>query len=123
MSINWIELGAWFLGNLPTWTIAGGAAYLGSYLSMKGKNLATVEDLPTTEGIIQAIRHEFDLKRDQAAHDRSKEAVAAAERLEVCQEAYRLWRELMTRLFRDDVVETVVEFEKFYDEKALYLSG
>jgi hypothetical protein len=119
---DWTELTGWLLANLPTWGIAGVAAYLGGYLSVKGKNLATVEDLPSIEKITQAIRHEFDLKRDLAAHERTKEGLVAEERLAAYQEAFRLWRTLAFQLFSEEIVKTVGELEQFYDTKGLYLS-
>jgi hypothetical protein len=99
---------------------SGAAAYYGSYLRKKGENLATKEDLQEITTTVESIRSVFETNKELrlAALDR---------RLAAHQEAYALWKELVSvSNKRDDqgaCVEHVMKCQNWWNHNCLYLDA
>jgi hypothetical protein len=109
--------------------------YLKTYASQKGRNLATKEDIADITARIEAVRAEFVRQRDERREqheillkqqDLQQQLRLAAldRRLEVHQEAYALWWELMAAVYEQQKVgPAVMACQDWWVRNCLYLSG
>jgi hypothetical protein len=103
--------------------------YLSTYISKKGENLATKEDIATITGEIERVRQQYttDLERLRASLDviSGRLRTAAVEkRLDKCQEAYTLWTELFWNIHDSDKLpQTVIKCQEWWVKNNLYLGS
>lgn len=97
------------LFGVPAITLAGWALvkrFFGDYLSEKGKNLATREDIAEITRIVEEAKLSFneDLARliEGLRAQTSLRLLAAEKRLEAHQEVYQLWRQLIDGIHAED---------------------
>ncbi|MDP3228147.1 MAG: hypothetical protein Q8N13_09220 [Acidovorax sp.] len=112
----------------PTWWVhlimillAGGAAYLGTYLAEKGKNLATKEDVEKITDKVEAVKrqHQEVLENLKAGHQ--LRMVAAERRLQAHQEAFTMWRELFSAMHTPEVTAAVRRCTQWWEKNCVYL--
>jgi hypothetical protein len=126
-------------GPLVGWLLLGSAViagYLGgflrAYLSKKGENQATKEDIAELTRKVEEVRHEFVVRVEEIRHgfaiqaeehsQKNRLKLAALERrLEVHQEAYTLWRHLYFTVHRENVGAVVQECQTWWEKNCVYL--
>jgi hypothetical protein len=90
-------------------------AFVGSFLSEKGKNLATRQD-------IERITHLVELTKAEIQAQLTHKYVAMEKRLQAHQEAYALARRLRASvLAQTSVLGLLQEMDDWFDRNALYL--
>jgi hypothetical protein len=90
--------------------------YLPSYLSEKGKNLATKEDIADITDKVAKVQHGYnDLLETLKARNQLRLA-AVERRLQAHQESFELWRRLVF-----GGPEVIVECERWWEKNCLYL--
>ncbi|MBD8873856.1 hypothetical protein [Rhodanobacter sp. DHB23] len=104
--------------------------YAGSYLSEKGKGLATKEDIGKITTIVESIKHDNEVKLAQVTEalraQTSLRLLAGERRLETHQKAYLLWLEMLDHIHMDEGTaraELKDKFRDFYVENCLYLDA
>jgi hypothetical protein len=108
-------------------------SYLPAYLSKKGENLATQEDIGAiTKEVeqvkalfatqLKALEQQNALVLEQLRSRQQLRLVASEKRLAAHQEAFALWRKLVLKAHDDDVVPLVAECQRWWDANCLYLT-
>src|SRR5438477_13195707 len=108
-------------------------SFFPSYMGKKAENLATKEDIAAITNEVERVKSFYsnELKQLEHRHERLLEEVRAKQqlrmvavekRLETHQQAYILWRRLVSTAFSDDIVSVVVECQDFWNRNCLYLS-
>ena len=102
--------------------------YLPSYLSQKGKNLATQEDIGKITREVEQVKSEYTERLEGIAEHlryRNQLRLAALDRrLQAHQEAYALWQNLMDNVRdREKVGDAVVKCQEWWRENSLYLDA
>jgi len=117
------------LGYLSTGAAVGavlfgtfGRKFLDSYLSEKGKNLATREDIEKVTDQIEAIKAQYALLIEETRSRNQMRLAAVDKRLQAHQEAYSLWRKLVAHVHNEEIGEVVLECQTWWDQNCLYLS-
>ena len=107
--------------------VAFGVAYfsvkhfLSSYLSEKGKNLATHEDVEEITRQIEGVRTQY-LSLTEELKARHQLRLAAVERrLQAHQEAFALWRKVVAATHTEDVGRVVIECQSWWEQNCVYL--
>jgi hypothetical protein len=121
---------------LVTMITAGGGAYFGTYLREKRKNRATAEDIDRLTRAVEAIKTENAAQLAELAHQngivieqlkaRHQLRVAAIDRrLAAHQEAYELWRTLISTMHSSSssFATTVMACQTWWDRNCLYLES
>jgi hypothetical protein len=105
-----------------------------SYLKNKGKNIATKEDIEMITDKIESVKsdyaqklesiaHENKIIRDQLRQRHEMKLAALDKRLNVHQEAYVLWWEMMGNLGKkDENHDIVIKCQEWYVNNSLYLT-
>ena len=102
--------------------IAGGlGAYFGAYLSRKGENLATKEDIADITKLQEGVRHDFQSLTERMRAVESMRMAVAEERFEAHQAAYSLWLRLFRGLHDEDCKEQVLKCQEWWEKRGLYL--
>lgn len=102
---------------------SGIAAYLGAYLSMKGQHLAKIEDIQRLITAEESAKAPFKNRDRQAALIDQLCLAALEQRLEVHQQAYTLWLEIMHNSnSQDKLSEMVLKCQDWWGKHCLYLS-
>lgn len=119
------------LFGIPTITLAGWAfvkRFFGDYLSEKGKNRATREDIAEITRIVEEAKKSFtqDLARlaEELRAQTSLRMLAAEKRLEAHQEVYQLWRQLVDGIHTENSERRQLLKQQcldFHFKKCLYL--
>jgi hypothetical protein len=100
-----------------------GRKYLESYLTEKGKNLATKEDIKDITHQVEAIKNQYaQLLEEQKARNQLRLA-AIDRRLQAHQEAYSLWRKLIAYVHSDENSGVVMECQTWWSQNCLYLGA
>jgi hypothetical protein len=109
--------------------------YVPSYLTEKGKNLATKEDVAAITREVERVRHEYAARLEDLAHqnrlileERSRHhqlrMAALDRRLDVHQQAYALWVRLVGSIYREDrLTKLVMQCQEWWQNHSLYLDG
>ncbi|MDE1893683.1 MAG: hypothetical protein KGM46_04870 [Pseudomonadota bacterium] len=121
------------LFGIPTITLAGWALvkrFFGDYLSEKGKNQATREDIAEitriVEGAKQSFNQDFARLTEELRAQTSLRMLAAEKRLEAHQEVYQLWRQLVDGIHSEDSERRQLLKQQclnFHFTKCLYLDS
>ncbi|MDX5367102.1 MAG: hypothetical protein LPK88_11720, partial [Alphaproteobacteria bacterium] len=114
-----------FAPNLVSWLgtgIAGGlGAWFGAYLSKKGENLATKEDISAITHLQEGVKHEFQTLIEQMRATASMRMAAVEKRLAAHQEAYSLWLRLFFDVHSERNNERIADCERWWEANNLYL--
>lgn len=104
------------------------------YLSEKGKNLATKEDIAEITSKVEDVKelyskrlkdleHQNALVLEQLRAQHQLRLAAVERRLAAHQEAFTLWRRLLGVVHTEQVHSVVLECQDWWDKNCLYLSG
>ncbi|WP_044362483.1 MULTISPECIES: hypothetical protein [Vibrio] len=108
--------------------------YIPAYLKEKAKNLATKEDISEITEAIEKVRSQYDEKLQELIYQNNVQLeghkalnqlriVAPERRLQAHQEAFALWRKMLSSLHSDERVNVVMECQDWYNQNCLYLSA
>lgn len=100
---------------------AGIGAFLRGYISTKGTNLATKEDIQKITEIVESVKTQNAVLIEAAKFKNQLRIAALDKRLEVHQQAFVWWRRMFDALHTDAAGKTVVESQQWYVENCLYL--
>ena len=107
-------------------------SFLPSYLSQKAKNFATKEDVEfitkKIEGVkrqyaesLQSLIHQNNMLIEEIRGRQQLRLAAVDKRLQAHQEAFSLWRKLVTSVHHESIGEVVLDCQKWWDNNCLYL--
>lgn len=91
------------------------------YLTEKGKNLATKEDVGEITRIVEGIKTDNSVLLEELKSKHQLKLAAIDRRLEVHQEAFTLWRELMSKVHTVEIHDTVIKCQTWWVKNCLYL--
>lgn len=94
---------------------------LGAYLSEKGRNLATKEDLAALTKIVEDVKAPYTQLQEELKARHQLRMAAIDRRLQAHQESFKLWRELMAHVHTDSVGPVVLKCQAWWEENCLYL--
>ena len=109
--------------------VVGGVAFLwikyffSAYLGEKGKNLATREDIEVITQKIEGVRMQYTSIAEELKARHQLRLAALDKRLEVHQEAFTLWRKLLSVTHSDEVGKVVVECQTWWEQNCIYLEA
>ena len=109
------------LGGLTIFAI--GRRYVGEYLGEKGKNLATKEDIEEITEKVEGIKNSYALVIEQFRRREQLRFSALDKRLQVHQEAFALWWNLLGSLHSARLVDNLMACQEFWVNNSLYLSA
>ena len=95
--------------------------YLSSYLSEKGKNLATREDIEEITDKIEGVRTQYATLIEELKARHQLRLAAVDRRLQAHQEAFTHWRRLMAATHTDEVGKVVIECQAWWEQNCIYL--
>ena len=95
--------------------------FLPGYLSEKGKNLATKEDIAKITNEIERVKSQYAVLLEELKAKHQLRLAAIDRRLEAHQEAFTLWRELMNHVHTKDVGKAVLKCQAWWEKNCLYL--
>jgi hypothetical protein len=109
-------------------------SFLPTYVSEKGKNLATKEDIGAITRIVESVREDYSKRLKELEHqnalvleqlriNQQLRLAAVEKRLAAHQEAFTLWRRLIAAAHDDSLVEVVLECQDWWNKNCLYLSA
>lgn len=107
--------------------IAAGIAYsigrhaIGSYLSEKGKNLATREDIEQVTRLVENVKAPYNELLEELRARHQLRLAAIDRRLQAHQESFTLWRELLGATHTPDVGTIVIKCQTWWEQSCLYL--
>lgn len=107
-------------------------SWFGAYLSIKGQNLATKQDIvPLTRMVeevkmsfavqLEALRASLEIRHEDHAHQNRLRLAALDKRLEAHQEAYGLWHSLMDSVYSAEILEVAKRCRTWWIGNCLYL--
>jgi hypothetical protein len=95
--------------------------YLKAYAGEKGKNLATKEDIGEITRIVKRIETDH-LAEIEALKGKQQLRMAAVDkRLQAHQEAFTLWRRMLSKLETTDAPKAIADCSTWWEENCLYL--
>lgn len=112
--------------------LIGAGLFFRSYLSEKGKHLATKEDIAQITRIAEEVKHQFVEEAAQREQDRKLiiEAFKAREglrtlagevRLKTLQDAFVKWRELWDALRSAQLQDVMAQTKEWWNQNCIYL--
>jgi len=93
--------------------------YLPSYLSEKGKNLATREDIAAITKEVERVRHEYGALLEELKARHQLRTASLDRRLQAHQEAFTQWRTLVAG--PQESGDAVVACQAWWEKNCLYL--
>jgi hypothetical protein len=94
---------------------------LGSYLSEKGKNLATREDIEQITRLVENVKAPYNELLEELRARHQLRLAAIDRRLQAHQESFVLWRELLGATHTPDVGKVVIQCQSWWEKNCLYL--
>ena len=91
------------------------------YLSEKGKNLATKEDVGEITKEIASVNHRYNSLLEELKGRHQLRLAAVDKRLQVHQEAFTLWRKMLEFAYDDEVGKVVLEAQAWWEQNCIYL--
>lgn len=95
--------------------------FLPGYLSEKGKNLATKEDIAKITDEIERVKSQYAVLLEELKSKHQLRLAAIDRRLEAHQEAFTLWRELLAHTHTEEVGKAVIKCQDWWEKNCLYL--
>jgi hypothetical protein len=93
--------------------------YFPAYLSEKGKNLATKEDIASITREVERVRHEYSALLEELKARHQLRTASLDRRLQAHQEAFTQWRALLTR--SNESGNAVIACQSWWENNCLYL--
>lgn len=98
--------------------------FLPGYLSEKGKNLATKDDISEITDKIESVKAEYSKEIETFLHHNRLKLAAFDRRLETYQQAYTLWLKLRRSVHnKEKSFEMVIECQKWWENNCIYLDS
>lgn len=94
---------------------------LSSYLSEKGKNLATREDIRKITELVEEVKAPYNQLLEELRARHQLRLAAIDRRLQAHQESFALWRQLLGAVHTKDAGPTVVKCQDWWEQNCLYL--
>lgn len=130
MSVEELRAVLTYVGALGIGGVVGGTvvflllkSFLPSYLSEKGKNLATREDIARITDEIEKVRVQYTALVEEFKARHQLRLAAVDRRLQAHQEAFTLWRRLRSSIHTENVDSVVLECQDWWNKNCLYLSA
>lgn len=95
--------------------------FLPSYLSQKGKNLATKEDISEITKEIEEVKSTYNQILETFKAQHQLRLAAVEKRLQAHQEAFCLWRKINGALGSEHLPEIIRECDEWWGNNSLYL--
>ena len=95
--------------------------YLPSYISAKGKNLADKEDIARITHEIEGVKQHYAVLIEQIRSTQQLRMAAVERRLQAHQEAFALWRHLVSANHTIDIGQAVVDCQAWWENNCLFL--
>jgi len=97
--------------------------FLPGYLSQKGKNLATKEDISEITKEIEEIKTTYSQLLETFKAQHQLRLAAVEKRLQAHQEAFCLWRKINAALKSKNLNEVIKECDEWWGNNSLYLEA
>ena len=109
-------------------------SFFPSYLSEKGRNLATKEDIAAITELVEQVKelyskrlkdieHQNALVLEQLRAQQQLRLAAVERRLQAHQQAFALWRRLVGSAHSENANAVVLECQEWWNNNCLYLSA
>lgn len=95
--------------------------YIGTYLSEKGKNLATKEDIAAITTAQEQAKQPFSLEVEASKAKHQLRTAAIEKRLATHQSGFVMWRRLVGAVHTDECWKNVLACQEWWEENCLYL--
>lgn len=95
--------------------------FFNGYLSEKGKNLATKEDVAAITHEIEKVRTQYAILIEERKTSNQLRVAAIDKRMQAHQEAFTHWREIMRTIHSDQINTTTMECQDWWEKNCLYL--
>jgi gas vesicle protein len=115
------DFAPWLIGWFVTALVGGVGAYFGAYLSKKGENLATKEDVKEITTLQEEVKHDFQMLGERMKAIESMRMAVIERRFHAHQEAYSLWLKLLRIVHKDGAFAIIKKCEDWWEENNLYL--
>lgn len=95
---------------------------LGSYLKIKGQNLAIKEDIADITRKVEGIKIDYAKELEDFSHHNKLKMAALDKRLAAHQEAYKMWLQLRRFVHnKEKSIDIVIKCQIWWEENCLYL--
>lgn len=95
--------------------------FLPGYLSEKGKNLATKEDIVEITNQVERVRNQYAVLIEELKAKNQLRLAAIDRRLQAHQEAFTMWRALLEAIHTPEIGKRVIECNDWWVRNCLYL--
>lgn len=96
-------------------------SYATNYLSKKGENLATREDIAAITDEIEGVKAQYTLLVENSKAKHQLRMAALDRRLQAHQESFTLWREVFGSVYTDEIGGVVLKCQNWWEQNCLYL--
>lgn len=108
--------------------------YIPSYINEKAKNLAKIEDIEKITAKVEEVKtqyssqiqdliHQNNLLLEQARSKQQLRLAALDKRLQAHQEAFALWRKMISNVHNEQNGKIVMDCQEWYNNNCLYLDS
>jgi len=97
--------------------------YMTSYLGEKGKNLATKEDIKAITKLVEEAKEPFVTAVENLKGRHQLRMAAVDRRLQAHQEAFTLWREILSTVHTEEIGKTVQKCQTWWEQNCVYLES
>lgn len=115
---------------LPWWSYViaafacGLASFIGAYLGQKAKNVATKEDVAEITSMIESVKAPYAQQLEELKGKNQLKMACLDRRLNAHQEAFVLWRKLISHVHQEESIHEVVrEAELWWERNCLFLDA
>lgn len=95
--------------------------FFSGYLSEKGKNLATKEDVAAITDEIERVRTQYAVLLEERKATNQLRMAAIDKRMQAHQEAFTLWREILRTVHSENINVTTLKCQEWWEKNCLYL--
>ncbi|SIS16515.1 hypothetical protein SAMN05878276_2753 [Aquipseudomonas alcaligenes] len=95
--------------------------FLPGYLSEKGKNLATREDIAKITQEVESVKNQYAILLEELKAKHQLRLAAIDKRLEAHQQAFTLWRGLLAEVHGPNIGRQVMTCQSWWEANCLYL--
>ncbi|QBR04348.1 hypothetical protein [Paraburkholderia pallida] len=95
--------------------------FLPGYFRKKGENLATKEDVAEITNLQKAVEHRFNELLENSKQRHALRVAALDQRLAAHQQAFSLWRELLSNTHSEKIGPVVLRCQTWWEQNCLYL--
>jgi hypothetical protein len=95
--------------------------YLPTYLSEKGRNLATREDIGEITDKVESVRSQYTALAEELKARHQLRLAALDRRLQAHQEAFTHWRRLLGSAYAENIRQVTMECQDWWEKNCVYL--